>query len=248
MQISENRYKVMLNKFKEQAEKLEVLEMENEKYVNEIINQNVVIMKQSDIINATSELLTNEVKKSNDYYAKWKSSTSQFHIFMQNYEKYYDNQDLVENLNSRGQYNLNIESYRTLNQLIVDEEVPLIEDIQRLLNCVKMKWIPQVEVDVLTQEKADLNVKISQLQKEIDLLNEKFNESVIHNNKIDQDNYRLRDVLAKLEAKMKMLTTDLNWIKKEYHDSLNKIVKSQEIQWNIKTKSETPVYESCKWC
>ena len=57
MQISENRYKVMLNKFKEQAEKLEVLEMENEKYVNEIINQNVVIMKQSDIINATSELL-----------------------------------------------------------------------------------------------------------------------------------------------------------------------------------------------
>ena len=62
MQISENRYKVMLNKFKEQAEKLEVLEMENEKYVNEIINQNVVIMKQSDIINATSELLTNEVK------------------------------------------------------------------------------------------------------------------------------------------------------------------------------------------
>ena len=111
-----------------------------------------------------------------------------------------------------------------------------------------MKWIPQVEVDVLTQEKADLNVKISQLQREIDLLNEKFNESVIHNNKIDQDNYRLRDVLAKLEAKMKMLTTDLNWIKKEYHDSLNKIVKSQEIQWNIKTKSETPVYESCKWC
>ena len=58
MQISDKRYTTMLQHFNEQMEKLETLELENEKYVNEIISQNVVIMRQNDTINSTTELCT----------------------------------------------------------------------------------------------------------------------------------------------------------------------------------------------
>ena len=141
---------------------------------------------------------------------------------------------------------LDISVYQNIGQLVVDEEVPLIEDIQRLLSCLRMKWIPQVEVDILNQKKLELNQKIVELQNDLNDLYLKFNESVLHNNKIDEDNLRLRDYLTKSEAKARSLTNELNNIKKEFYDYRNRPMKSEEIQWNIITKSEVPVYDECK--
>ena len=78
--------------------------------------------------------------------------------------KYYKNESFKDYLRIRGRYNLSLQQYYDNNQYVNLDEVPLLEDCLRLLNCIEMKPYEIIESQFIEFENDKLKSEMHDLK------------------------------------------------------------------------------------
>ena len=84
--------------------------------------------------------------------------------FSQILNKYYKNEHFKDYLRIRGRYNLNLEQYYDNNQYVNLDEIPVLEDWLRLLNCIDMKPYEIIEAQYTEFQNDKLKAEVYDLK------------------------------------------------------------------------------------
>lgn len=179
------------------------------------------------------------MSNSSEYYQKWKNSNSHISIFLPNYEEYSDKEKFVKYLEIRGGYKLDLNYYYSNDQVVNEEELPLLEDIHRLLNCLEMRSIYQVEADLVKKQNHQMRTEISDLQSRVKTLSENLDMCSLNITKLDENNGVLREQLQNLKEVNLKQKQEIKRLRDEIYNYLNKPVQHTEVQCNIITKEQT---------
>lgn len=155
-------------------------------------------------------------------------------MFFPNFHKYKETPEFKDYLHLRGRYNVNLEEYYDNEEHVDPKEVPLLEDVLRLLNCIKMQPFEfakakktKLENDILRTEISDLkNINIKSLEnqnKQLKNLIDRYSEELKRNiESISQ----MTDTIVQQKEEIEKLEQQIYYIN-------HKPLKNQHVQCRI---------------
>ena len=230
----DNRYKTLNSRFQDMLKIIDKLETENSLTRRGMVNQNSLIYEQKQMI----ERLIQVIYEMKSQKTREENEAKQYELYIDtfypNFSQYYRNQQFNDYLRIRGRYKINLEDYAKDDEFIDEAEVPLLEDIMRLLNCIEMKPIEILKAKQIKDENSKLKTKIFEIQnitvKSLENQIKKFQKIIDEN--LEEHNQNMATMRTMTET-ITDLRDEIEELEKQIWEMSNKACKNAQVQCRI---------------